>query len=58
MPQRGAGEWSDWGYTNSYAIPLHAGENTIRIVFEDWNNNMNVNNNTAMLDYLRIIKMN
>jgi len=58
MPQRGAGEWSDWGYTNSYSIPLHAGENTIRIVFEDWNNNMNADENTAMLDFMRIIKMN
>ncbi|MFP5438954.1 MAG: MGH1-like glycoside hydrolase domain-containing protein [Bacteroidia bacterium] len=58
MPQRGAGEWSDWAYTNSYAIPLHAGENTIKIVFEEWNNNMNVDENTAMVDFMRIIKMN
>ena len=56
MPQRGADEWSDWGFSNSKTVQLKSGVNTIHLHFEDWNNNMNVEVNTAMLDYLRIIK--
>ena len=56
MPQRGRDEWSDWGFSNSHKVYLNKGENTIKIAFEAWNNNMNVDVNTAMLDYLRVIK--
>lgn len=55
--QRGQDEWSDWGYSNSRKVSLKAGENIIRITFEDWNNNMNVEVNTAMVDYLRVIRV-
>jgi len=37
-------------------VQLKAGENIIRLTFEDWNHNMNVDVNTAMVDYLRVIK--
>jgi len=57
MPQRGINEWSDWGYSNSHKVQLNKGENIIKVVFEEWNNNMNVDENTAMLDFCRIIKM-
>ena len=57
MPQRGTGEWSDWGYTNSHKLSLKKGENILKITFEDWNNNMNIDENTAMLDFCRIVKM-
>ena len=50
-------EWSDWGYSNSITVDLEKGENTIQLKFEDWNNNMNVDVNRAMLDYLRIIQL-
>lgn len=56
FPQRGQDEWSDWGFSNSQSIKLNAGENLIKISFEDWNNNMNVEVNTAMLDYMRVIR--
>lgn len=56
FPQRGKDEWSDWGNSNSYFIKLNKGKNTIKLVFEDWNNNMNVDENTAMLDYFTLIK--
>ena len=56
LPQRGTNEWSDWGYSNTRKIQLKAGENKVVLSFEDWNNNMNVDVNTAMLDYLRVIK--
>ncbi|WP_338358418.1 hypothetical protein, partial [Yeosuana marina] len=57
FPQRGTDEWSDWGFSNSKKIHLNAGVNKIKISFEDWNTNMNVDINTAMLDYLRIISV-
>ena len=57
MPQRGKDEWSDWGFSNSHKVVLNKGENTLKISFEEWNNNMNVEVNTAMLDYLRLIKL-
>ena len=57
MPQRGQNEWSDWGNSNDFTVKLKKGENTIRIKFDDWNNNMNVDDNTAMLDYAQIIKL-
>ncbi|MEL7222592.1 MAG: glycogen debranching protein, partial [Bacteroidota bacterium] len=55
FPQRGMDEWSDWGFSNSRKVRLNAGTNTVKVHFEDWNNNMNVDVNTAMLDYLRVI---
>ena len=57
FPQRGTDEWSDWGYSNAYSVPLNKGSNDIKLVFEEWNNNMNVEVNTAMLDQLRLIRL-
>lgn len=57
FPQRGKDEWSDWGYSNSFTVELKKGENDLKLKFEDWNNNMNVEVNKAMLDYLRVIPM-
>ena len=57
MPQRGLNEWSDWSYSNSYKIKLNKGDNIIDLIFEEWNNNMNVEENTAMLDFCRLIKL-
>lgn len=54
FPQRGKDEWSDWGFSNSRAVSLRKGENTITLSFEDWNTNMNGAVNTAMLDYLLV----
>ncbi len=49
FPQRGKDEWSDWGFGNSRSVLLQKGENIVSLSFEDWNNNMNVEVNTAML---------
>jgi len=57
MPQRGKEEWSDWGYSNSRKVQLKQGENIVKISLEDWNNNMNVDVNTAMVDYMRVISI-
>lgn len=56
FPQRGKDEWSEWGFSNCLQVSLKSGINRLKIHFEDWNNNMDVNVNTAMLDYLRIIE--
>jgi len=57
FPQRGTDEWSDWGRSNSYVVRLNAGSNSLRLVLEEWNINMNVEVNRAMLDYVRLIKL-
>ena len=58
LPQRGSEEWSNWGYSNSVKIKLVKGNNTLAIRFADYNNNMNGEINQAMLDNLRIIRLN
>jgi len=57
FPQRGLDEWSEWGYSNARVVSLAAGTHRVRIHFEDWNHNMNVDVNTAMLDHMRLIKI-
>jgi len=57
LPQRGTDEWSDWGYSNAHEIKLKKGQNLLKISFDEWNNNMNVDENTAMLDYCRLIRV-
>jgi len=56
FPQRGKDEWSEWGFSNSLEVSLKSGVNKLKVHFEDWNNNMDVNVNIAMLDYLRMIE--
>lgn len=58
FPQRGTDEWSDWGFSNTREIELNKRKNTIEINFEDWNINMDGEVNEAMLDYIRLIKVN
>ncbi|NJB87710.1 hypothetical protein GGR26_003494 [Lewinella marina] len=55
FPQRGQDEWSDWGWSNTLRITLESGKNRLHIRFEDWNHNMNVAVNRAMLDVVRLI---
>lgn len=57
LPQRGTNEWSDWGFSNSHKINLVKGENQLELVMEAWNNNMNVDVNRAMIDYIRLYKV-
>lgn len=56
FPQRGKDEWSDWGFSNSRIIELQKGDNVVTLSFEEWNNNMNVEVNTAMLDYISVVR--
>jgi hypothetical protein len=54
LPQRGTGEWSNWGFSNSVLVPLAKGHNTVVLAYEPANTNMNGAVNQAMLDYLRV----
>ncbi len=56
MPQRGKGEWSDWGYSNMVFVRMKPGEYVLSINYDDWNANMDSEVNTALIDYLRIIR--
>jgi hypothetical protein len=55
FPQRGTGEWSNWGYSNSVRMYLTKGKHTITLSFENFNDNMNGDINQAMIDYMRIV---
>ncbi|GAC1300404.1 MAG: hypothetical protein NVSMB24_00940 [Mucilaginibacter sp.] len=57
FPQRGKGEWSNWGYTNPVKIKLSKGNHTITLQLKEANENMNRAINQAMVDYLRLIKI-
>jgi len=58
FPQRGKGEWSDWGFSNINPVKLKKGEHVFNLSFEAWNENMNGEINQAMLDYMRLIRIN
>ena len=57
FPQRGDGQWSNWGFSNAVITSLPAGNQVISLCLEPANENMNVEVNQAMLDYLRVIKI-
>lgn len=57
FPQRGTDEWSNWGWSNPVAVELKAGENQLSLRFEPYNQNMSREVNKAMLDQLRLIKL-
>lgn len=54
MPQRGVGEWSNWGFSNPLLVRLEKGKNSLHLALEPANANMNGAVNQAMLDYLRV----
>ncbi|GGF28294.1 hypothetical protein GCM10011383_45060 [Hymenobacter cavernae] len=54
LPQRGVEEWSNWGFTNAVLVRLEKGTHPLTLAFEPANENMNGEVNQAMLDYLRV----
>ncbi|WP_426588719.1 glycogen debranching protein [Mucilaginibacter sp. R-33] len=56
LPQRGKGEWSNWGYSNGIKLKLSKGKHIVSIYFKNANENMNININQAMLDHFRLIR--
>ncbi|MDJ0364159.1 glycogen debranching protein [Hymenobacter sp. H14-R3] len=57
LPQRGVAEWSSWGFSNPVLVQLVKGKNTLVLTYEAANTNMNGPVNQAMLDYLRVRKI-
>lgn len=57
MPQRGDGQWSNWGMSSAVTVLLTAGEHEITLAFEPFDENMNGEVNRAMVDYLQLIKL-
>lgn len=50
MPQRGVGNWNDWGMSNTVDVDLQAGRHTIALEFLPENENMNLGVNHALVD--------
>ena len=57
FPQRGVAEWSNWGYSNAVKVYLEKGNHTLKLSLDSVNENMNGVVNQAMLDYLRMTKL-
>lgn len=57
FPQRGTDEWSNWGFSNSVKVKLNKGKHTVSLQLLPANDNMNLEVNAALVDYLRIIKL-
>ncbi|MDQ4139194.1 MAG: glycogen debranching protein, partial [Bacteroidota bacterium] len=57
FPQRGADDWSNWGFTNSIQVKLEKGSFNLVLTFEPANENMNGEVNRALLDFIRVIKI-
>jgi hypothetical protein len=54
MPQRGAGDWESWGYSNPIHCFLKKGAHILTITFNKQDNNMNGKTNTALVDAVRL----
>ena len=57
LPQRGVEEWSNWGYSNPVLVRLEKGTSRLTLAYEPANQNMNIAVNQAMLDCLRVRRM-
>ena len=57
MPQRGSGDWQSSGFSNRMQVELLGGKNVLQIMYiEPYCRNMNGEVNTALIDYVRIVK--
>ena len=57
LPQRGDGNWDDWGMTNSLRTHLSRGRHTIVLEFRPEDENMNRSTNHALIDYVRLTEV-
>lgn len=57
MPQRGTGNWNDWGMSNTVVMDLTPGEHTIALEFLPENENMNLKVNHALADQIVLRKI-
>lgn len=56
LPQRGAGNWDDLGWSNSLKAYLKKGKHTVTLQFEPEDENMNITTNHARIHGLRLVK--
>lgn len=56
MPQRGVGNWNDWGMTNSVRVKLAPGIHEAKLMMNVEDSNMNLDTNHAIIDELIIEK--
>ena len=57
LPQRGRGNWDDWGFSNSLLLNgLTPGEHVITISYLPENENMNITTNHFLLDHITLTK--
>lgn len=52
MPQRGVGNWDDWGSSNSVKVRLSKGSHTVTLQYNPEDQNMNLHTNHALIDGL------
>ncbi len=52
FPQRGVGNWSDWGLSNTLRLHLTTGRHVITLTYFPENENMNFSTNHALIDRL------
>ncbi|NOU60948.1 glycogen debranching protein [Marinifilum caeruleilacunae] len=57
FPQRGKGNWNEYGYSNSFQADLKKGYNFFKISFEEFNNNMNGQGNAVRIDKIRLLRL-
>ena len=50
MPQRGTGNWDDWGSSNSLRVKLGQGQHNIKLMLNPEDENMNLKTNHAIVD--------
>jgi len=54
LPQRGLHHWTDWEYSNSVKYHLPIGEHIVELNYYEHNQNMNIVENVAFLDHMRL----
>ncbi len=57
FPQRGQDQWSNWGFSNAIKVKLDKGKYQLSLELQPANANMNSAVNQAMLDYMRVIRV-
>lgn len=57
MPQRGQGNWTDWGQSSVVLVPMKAGHHVLKIDFRPENENMNLSTNHAIIDRVILSKI-
>ncbi|MCM1429393.1 MAG: hypothetical protein NC097_06315 [Clostridium sp.] len=54
MPQRGVGNWYDWGMSNNVVLPLERGTHTLGVVYLPEDENMNLSTNHVLIDRINL----